>query len=80
MSWHVSSAAAPAEPRAIRRSALPEREKNAETWSRQAVELLQRAQRRGYFKDEGRLEKLKEDPDLAALRGRADFERWLAGL
>ena len=56
---------------------LPEREKDAESWSRQALELLRAAQKGGYFKDEAKREALKIDPDLDALRERDDFQRWL---
>jgi hypothetical protein len=41
------------------------------------VALLQRLQAQGYFQETGRAEKLKSDPDLQPLRGRADFAKLL---
>jgi hypothetical protein len=59
---------------------LPLREKQVEAWSRQAIELLRQADRAGYFKEHGRFAPTMLNPDFEVLRGRADFQRWLAGL
>jgi hypothetical protein len=59
---------------------LTQREKKAETWARQALDLLRRADRAGLFRDPAMLENLKKDTDLDFLRPRADFQRWLQGI
>jgi tetratricopeptide (TPR) repeat protein len=59
---------------------LPEREQRAETYARQSLNVLERAQQAGHFREQKRIEDLKKDPDLAFLRSRDDFHRWLAGL
>ncbi len=46
-----------------------------------AVEMLRLAQRRGFFRNEPKLTRLatlKLDPDLSAIRGRADFRQFVA--
>ena len=57
-----------------------EREKNAESWAAQALKLLRRAERAGYFDGAKEREQLKRDPALAILRQRDDFKRWLTDL
>jgi serine/threonine-protein kinase len=59
---------------------LPEREKQADLWARQALALLEGARRGGYFKDPGKTAHLKGDNDLAFLRSRDDFRLWLKRL
>jgi tetratricopeptide (TPR) repeat protein len=59
---------------------LPEREKNAEVWARQAVELLRRADRAGFFKAAKNVAHLDRDRDLAFLRDRDDYRRFRAAL
>jgi serine/threonine protein kinase len=46
----------------------------------QAVALLRRAQAAGFFKDPRQVEHLKKDPDLAPLRARADYRKFVAEL
>ena len=48
--------------------------------ARRAVELLRRAKAAGQFADAAKVEALKQDADLAALRGRADYKMLLAEL
>jgi hypothetical protein len=57
---------------------LPEREKVAETLAQQALDLLRRATQAGYFKQAGKTQAMKTNADLAFLRPRDDFKRWLA--
>jgi serine/threonine-protein kinase len=59
---------------------LPEREKNAEAWARQALALLERACQGGYFKNPKVFAQLKKDTDLDFLRSRDDFRNWLKQL
>jgi hypothetical protein len=59
---------------------LPERDRQAEVWSRQALALLERVRRAGYFKEPLNVQHLKKDRDFDFLRDRADFRKWLAGL
>jgi hypothetical protein len=60
------------------RVAQAERTKRAEQYAARAVLLLAKAHRAGYFKYPGRLERLRKDPELGALRGRQDFQQLLA--
>jgi eukaryotic-like serine/threonine-protein kinase len=57
-----------------------EREKLADQYGRRAVELLRRAQAAGYFRDAGRLARMKQNKDLDAIRDRDDFKRLVAEL
>ncbi len=59
---------------------LPERDKQAEVWSRQAVELLQRAAKAGFFRDPANRTHLDKDADLAFLRDRDDFRAFVQTL
>jgi hypothetical protein len=54
---------------------LPEADRNkvAEAYAVRAVEMLQRAQAAGFFKNPAQLRNAEKDPDLDALRQRADF-------
>jgi hypothetical protein len=52
----------------------------AERHAAKALHLLQRAQTTGFFRPPQQLAWLKQDPDLDALRARADFREWLAQL
>lgn len=56
---------------------LPEQKKRQEIHAAQAVELLRQAAHLGYFRNSNRLDYLKRDPDLDALRQREDFRRLL---
>jgi hypothetical protein len=51
-----------------------------EACARQALTLLRRAQAAGFFKDRKRVELVKKNPDLDALRPREDFRRFVAEL
>jgi eukaryotic-like serine/threonine-protein kinase len=57
-----------------------EREKLADQYGRRAVELLRQAQAAGYFRDAGRLARMKQNKDLDAIRDRDDFKRLVAEL
>ena len=57
-----------------------ERQKLADQYGRRAVELLRRAQAAGYFRDAGRLARMKQNKDLNAIRDRDDFKRLVAEL
>jgi tetratricopeptide (TPR) repeat protein len=57
---------------------LPEREKNAEVWAREAVGLLRQADEAGALTEEVVAE-LKKAPEFALLRKRKDFQDWLKG-
>jgi serine/threonine-protein kinase len=59
---------------------LPERDKQAEAWSRRAVELLRRAATAGFFRVPANRAHLAKDADLAFLRDRADFRAFLQTL
>ncbi len=63
---------------ALRDENLPsaDRERAADEYARQALQLLRRLQANGYFKDPARAARLDEDKDLGALRRRAEFERF----
>jgi hypothetical protein len=69
--YAVSSAAAQKD------ASLPhaDRERLAERRAGQAVELLAKAQATGYFKERARVEHLKQDTDLDALRARPDYQK-----
>jgi eukaryotic-like serine/threonine-protein kinase len=54
--------------------ATEEQQKLAEDYAAQAVKLLRRLQAAGQLKGPVRLAQLQKDPDLAALRSRADFK------
>jgi serine/threonine protein kinase len=49
-------------------------------YASQAVELLRRAQAAGFFKEPQQLEHLKKDPDLAPLRAREDYRKFVVDL
>jgi tetratricopeptide (TPR) repeat protein len=51
-----------------------------EAYAGQALTLLRRAQAAGFFKDRARIERLKKDSDLAPLRSREDFRKFVAEL
>jgi tetratricopeptide (TPR) repeat protein len=55
---------------------LPQREKDAEMFARQAVALLDRARQEGWFKEAKNVEEVKKDPSLNFLRARDDFLLW----
>jgi tetratricopeptide (TPR) repeat protein len=57
-----------------------EREKLADQYGRRAVELLRRAQAAGYFRDAGRLARMKQHKELDPIRDRDDFKRFVAEL
>jgi tetratricopeptide (TPR) repeat protein len=54
--------------------------KRKEQYAGNAVALLRRAQVAGYFKSAAEVEHLQKDDDLAALRGRADFQQFVSDL
>jgi hypothetical protein len=55
-----------------------ERDALVERYASQAVALLQKLRREGYFKDPGHARALRTDKDLNVLRDRDDFRRLLA--
>jgi hypothetical protein len=59
---------------------LVRREKDAETWARQAVALLRQAADGGHFRDRQNVAWLRKNDELASLRGRDDFKRFLLSL
>jgi tetratricopeptide (TPR) repeat protein len=59
---------------------LPEREKRAGGHAKEALALLKRAAEAGFFRDAKNVERAKKGADLEALRGREDFEGFLASL
>jgi tetratricopeptide (TPR) repeat protein len=59
---------------------LPEREQTAERWARQAVDLLRRSHQGGQFRTPRAIQAARESRDLDFLRGRDDFQHWLAQL
>jgi serine/threonine-protein kinase len=59
---------------------LPDREKQAEAWSRKAIELLQRAGHARYFRVRDNRAHLDKDDDLAFLRGRDDYAAFVKTL
>jgi serine/threonine protein kinase len=59
---------------------LPERDKRAEEYARQAITLLHRAASAGYFRVSGKMALLDRDRDLDFLRQRDDYKRFRAGL
>ncbi len=58
---------------------LPERDRRAEEYARAALALLGRAAEGGHFRDPENVVRL-DGKDLAGLWGRADFQRFRAGL
>jgi serine/threonine-protein kinase len=48
----------------------------AEQYAARAVALLGEAHKSGYFAEAASAERLRQHPDLAGLRGRAEFNRW----
>jgi tetratricopeptide (TPR) repeat protein len=65
---------------AVAAAAVKEDAKRANQYGGRALELLARARTAGYFTNVARVEELKEDSDLDALRARADFKKLLASL
>ena len=61
-------------------AAVKENASMKEQCARKALVLLRRAQTAGFFKDANVVEHMKQNDDLAALRGRADFQALLAAL
>jgi tetratricopeptide (TPR) repeat protein len=59
---------------------LPQREKRAEGYAKDAIALLKRAKDAKFFNDPKNVETLSKDDDLASLRLRADFRAFVAGL
>jgi serine/threonine-protein kinase len=59
---------------------LPEREKDAETFARQAIAVLERVRVAGGFKDAKSVAEVKSDSSLEFLRSRDDFQQWLKRL
>jgi serine/threonine protein kinase/Flp pilus assembly protein TadD len=51
-----------------------------ETYAARAVALLGQARQMGYFNDPANVAHMQQDADLDALRGRADFQQFLAEL
>jgi serine/threonine protein kinase/tetratricopeptide (TPR) repeat protein len=51
-----------------------------EAYAAQALTLFRRAQTAGFFKDRAKIERLKRDNDLAPLRQRQDFRKFVAEL
>jgi len=51
-----------------------------EAYAGRALALLRRAHGAGFFKDRRKIEQVKKDADLEALRPRADFQKLVAGL
>jgi hypothetical protein len=51
-----------------------------EAYAVQALTLLRRAQAAGFFKDRSKIERLKKEGDLAPLRQRQDFRKFVAEL
>jgi serine/threonine-protein kinase len=54
-----------------------DREKLADRYAARALALLVRARAAGFFNTPARVEFLKKSPDLAALRSRAAFQKWV---
>jgi len=52
----------------------------AERYVTEALELLTRTQKAGYFADPAHVEEIKQNPNLEALRQRADFRKFIEGL
>jgi hypothetical protein len=65
---------------ALARAAAKERPALAERYGARAVELLRRAAGTGFFDDPAQRAHLKADPDLASVRGRADYRGFLGEL
>jgi serine/threonine-protein kinase len=61
-------------------SLRPVREKRAEASARAALALLKRAAGAGFFREAANIAHLDKDDDLAALRPRADYKAFRAGL
>jgi tetratricopeptide (TPR) repeat protein len=59
---------------------LPQREKDAEMFARQAITLLERARLEGWFKESKNVAEIKKDPNLNSLWARGDFPSWLKRL
>jgi serine/threonine-protein kinase len=59
---------------------LPARDKDAGSWAREAVGLLERARRAGFFKNPSAVARMRKDSDLDFLRSRDDFRAWLKRL
>jgi serine/threonine-protein kinase len=59
---------------------LPERDKQAEAWSLQAVDLLRRAAEAGYFDVPANRARLDKDDDLDFLRSRDDYAAFVRTL
>jgi tetratricopeptide (TPR) repeat protein/tRNA A-37 threonylcarbamoyl transferase component Bud32 len=57
-----------------------ERDKLTQQYATQALALLARASEKGLFQNAAQVERLKKDPDLAPLRSRADFQKFLRRL
>jgi serine/threonine-protein kinase len=57
-----------------------ERERLAEEYAARAIALLAQAKAAGDFRGPGAVERLKQDPDFAALRPRADYQNLLREL
>jgi serine/threonine protein kinase len=64
---------------ALASAAAPEAEQR-EAYAGQALALLRRAQAAGFFKDPAKVAHLKQDTDLAPLRPRHDFQKFVAEL
>lgn len=54
--------------------------KKEEDYAALAMQLMDRAEKAGYFADAGKIEHMEKDADLAALRDRPEFKKWLASL
>jgi hypothetical protein len=58
--------------------AEPERGKRTDEYASRALEQLGRAASAGYFKEPKKIQDLKDNPDLAGLRSRKEYQLWLA--
>jgi tetratricopeptide (TPR) repeat protein len=52
----------------------------ANQYADRAMALLRQVQAAGFFTDPARIEQLRKDPDLGALRTRDDYRKWVANL
>ena len=57
-----------------------DRQRLADRYAARSLKLLDSAATLGYFKDREKVILVKTDKELAGLRGRVDFDRWLTGL
>jgi hypothetical protein len=60
--------------------AAAQEDRQREVYAGQALALLRRARAAGFFKDPAKVAHLKQDTDLAPLRPREDFQKFVAEL